>query len=197
MVIDKLKKTMDWMRELRAKRIILSNQLVNIEETAKISAFRYINLKDSCRLAIGKNTIIAGYLIAERDGVSFQIGDRCFIGGSRLIAASGIMIGDDVMISWGCTIVDHDSHSLSWSRRAMDVVDWGNGIKDWSYVHVSPVRIMNKVWIGMNVIILKGVTIGEGAVVGAGSVVTKDVDSWTVVAGNPARLIKEIPENER
>ena len=55
----------------------------------------------------------------------------------------------------------------------------------------------SKVWIGFNAIILKGVTIGEGAVVGAGSVVTKDVLPWTVVAGNPARLIREISENER
>ena len=46
-------------------------------------------------------------------------------------------------------------------------------------------------------IILKGVLVGEGAVIGAGSVVTKDVSSWTIVAGNPARVIREIPEDER
>lgn len=49
----------------------------------------------------------------------------------------------------------------------------------------------------MEAIILKGVTIGEGAIVGAGSVVTKDVAPWTVVGGNPARVIKEIPINLR
>jgi acetyltransferase-like isoleucine patch superfamily enzyme len=57
--------------------------------------------------------------------------------------------------------------------------------------------ISDFVWIGANVIILKGVTIGEGAIVGAGSVVTKDVPPYTIVAGNPARIIREIPENER
>jgi acetyltransferase-like isoleucine patch superfamily enzyme len=60
-----------------------------------------------------------------------------------------------------------------------------------------PVIIGNSVWIGVNSTILKGVTIGEGSVVGAGSVVTKDVPPWTIVAGNPARVIREIPENER
>ncbi len=62
---------------------------------------------------------------------------------------------------------------------------------------MSPVHVGDKSWIGFNSIVLKGVTIGEGAVVGAGSVVTKDVSAWTVVAGNPARVIREIPEDER
>ena len=49
-------------------------------------------------------------------------------------------------------------------------------------------------WIGMNVLILKGVTIGQGAIVGAGSVVTRDVPEWTVVAGNPAKVVKRLVE---
>ncbi|MDP5158573.1 MAG: hypothetical protein NWQ07_08360 [Flaviramulus sp.] len=69
--------------------------------------------------------------------------------------------------------------------------------KDWSNVKSSPIVVKNKVWIGFNSIILKGVIIGEGAIVGAGSVVTIDVPDWTVVAGNPAKVIREIPENER
>ena len=61
----------------------------------------------------------------------------------------------------------------------------------------KPIVIKDKAWIGFNSIILKGVTIGEGAIVGAGSVVTKDVPPYTIVAGNPARIVREIPENER
>ena len=57
---------------------------------------------------------------------------------------------------------------------------------------MAPIRIADKAWLGMNVTVLKGVTIGEGAVVAAGSIVTKDVPPWTLVAGNPARVIKEL-----
>ncbi|MGC8751800.1 DapH/DapD/GlmU-related protein, partial [Hydrotalea sp.] len=62
--------------------------------------------------------------------------------------------------------------------------------KNWEKVKSSPIKIADKAWIGFNVIILKGVTIGEGAIVGAGSVVTKDVPPYAVVAGNPAKIIK-------
>jgi acetyltransferase-like isoleucine patch superfamily enzyme len=61
---------------------------------------------------------------------------------------------------------------------------------------MSPVVIEDKVWIGFNVIILKGVRVGEGAVVAAGSVVTKDVPPYCVVAGNPAHVVKELAEDE-
>ena len=54
-----------------------------------------------------------------------------------------------------------------------------------------PITINDNVWIATGAIVLPGVTIGEGAVVGAGSVVTKDVEPWTVVAGNPAKFIKK------
>ena len=60
----------------------------------------------------------------------------------------------------------------------------------------SGVTIGNDVWIGAGAIILNGVTIGEGAVVGAGSVVTKDVNPYEIVAGNPARVIRKIERNE-
>ena len=64
-------------------------------------------------------------------------------------------------------------------------------------VHSSPVIIENDAWIGFNATILKGVKIGEGAIIGAASVVTKDVAPYTIVAGNPAKLIREIPIEDR
>ena len=57
---------------------------------------------------------------------------------------------------------------------------------------MAPIRIEDHVWVGQDAVILKGVTIGKGAVVGAFSVVTRDVEPWTVVAGNPARVVKRL-----
>jgi galactoside O-acetyltransferase len=111
-----------------------------------------------------------------------------------MVIARKIELGDDVVISWGVTIVDHNSHALTWADRRDDVLDWARGRKDWSNVLIAPVRIRDKVWIGFNAIILKGVTIGEGAIVAAGSVVTKDVPPYCIVAGNPARVVRVLSE---
>lgn len=156
-------------------------------------------------IEIGENCLINGTFIFEISEGIITIGDRTFIGGGTFICIDEIKIGSDVMFSWGCTIADNNSHSHVWSERENDVISWKKGVdenkiggyKDWTNVKRGKVVIKDKAWIGFNSIILKGVTIGEGAIVGAGSVVTKDVPNWTIVAGNPAKIIREIPENER
>ena len=154
--------------------------------------------KKDCTFVVGQDSLIEGVVTFERDNAVVRIGARTFIGGgASIIASKRVEIGDDVLIAWGVTIVDHNSHSISFSKRKDDVLAWRLGRKDWSNVVIAPVKIADKVWIGFNSIILKGVTIGEGAIVGAGSVVTKDVSPWTIVAGNPARVIREIPPEER
>ncbi|MBD2017959.1 acyltransferase [Microcoleus sp. FACHB-53] len=178
-----------------------SNLKNKIPSNVKLDASSELNisglvLKDGCLVTVEEQTNVPGSLKFDRENARISIGKKTFINGS-IIAAKSIEIGDDVMISWGVTIVDHNSHSLSFSQRADDVVNWRVGKKDWTHVKIAPVKISSKVWIGFNSVILKGVTIGEGAIVGAGSVVTKDVPAWTIVAGNPARVIREIPENER
>lgn len=132
----------------------------------------------------------------DRPDALIMIGSNCFIGRSHLVSANSILIGDDVIISWGVTIVDHNSHSLIWDHRKSDVSTWQRKVKDWSNVRIAPVVIERRVWIGFNAIILKGVTIGEGAIVGAASVVTRDVPPYTVVAGNPARIIRKLERTD-
>ncbi len=128
----------------------------------------------------------------DRVGARIAIGDRTFFGKSSLISAESISIGSDVLISWGVTIVDHQSHSLVFEDRKKDVTNWQTGDKDWKNIVIKPIKVADKVWIGFGATLLAGVTVGEGAVIGADSVVTKDVPPWTVVAGNPAREIRKL-----
>ena len=158
------------------------------------SLLRYWGLRSqrTGTLSIGNDCIVRARFDFDGPDGQIQIGDRCFIGASHLVCRDRIQIGDDVVISWGVTVVDHDSHSTEWAHRQHDVRDWMLGEKDWTHVRVAPVIISNKVWIGFGASVLRGITIGEGAVVGANSVVTKDVMPYTVVAGNPAKCIKTI-----
>jgi acetyltransferase-like isoleucine patch superfamily enzyme len=149
-------------------------------------------------LIIGENCEINASIIFETTTGKIKIGDRTFIGGSTLICIEEIEIGNDVMVAWGCTIVDNNAHSLISADRQKDVVDWKKGIdegkmgyyKDWRVVDKKKIAVKDNAWIGFNSIILKGVTIGKGAVVAAGSVVTKDVPDYAIVGGNPAIIIK-------
>ena len=153
---------------------------------------------EGCSLTIGAQSDIECQIALEKSFAAVSIGSRTHIGGGTLLAAAcEISIGDDVQIAYGGLIMDHDSHALAFSQRKDDVLDWQQGKKDWTHVAMRPVRVENKAWIGAKVTILKGVTIGEGAVVGAGSVVTRSVPPWTIVAGNPAKVIRELSESER
>ena len=144
------------------------------------------------RIRVGDDCII--HCSIDFDGPDGQvtIGDRCFLGASHLVCHTGIDIGNDVIMSWGITVVDHNSHALDWDLRKNDVALWMKGEKDWTGVKVGRVKIGDKAWIGFGASILKGVQIGDGAVVGAQSVVTKDVPPYAVVAGNPAQIIRQM-----
>jgi acetyltransferase-like isoleucine patch superfamily enzyme len=149
--------------------------------------------KRNGQLIIGSDSMFFSRIAMDKEGAKIQVGDRTFIGNGMIVAANSVEIGSDVLISWNVTIIDHQSHNIEFEKRAPDVSNWLKGQKDWSHVEIDPVKICDKVWIGFGASVLPGVTIGEGAVVGACSVVTKDVDPYTVVAGNPARFIKNLP----
>lgn len=156
------------------------------------------------RILIGSKSLLDCNLIFEKETGKIVIGNRTYIGGgTKLISIKSIEIGDDVTVAWGCTIYDHNSHSIYWNERKNDTIQSIKDLEDnddfisnknWDVVKSAPIKIDNKVWIGFDVVILKGVTIGEGAVIGARSVVTKDVPPYTVVAGNPARVVKTLKE---
>jgi acetyltransferase-like isoleucine patch superfamily enzyme len=107
-------------------------------------------------------------------------------------------VGNYVLISHNVNIFDNETHPFNAARRReqfRQIISAGHPA-DMDLGQI-PVIIEDDVLIGCLSVILPGVRIGTGAIVGAGSVVTKDVDAWTIVAGNPARLIRQIAEDER
>ena len=117
----------------------------------------------------------------RRPGAALIIGDDFGMTGGSLVCDQSITIGDRVWVGANSVISDTDFHPLDPEHRRTDPLD----------ANTAAVTIADDVFIGMNALILKGVNIGAGAVVAAGSVVTRDVPARTVVAGNPAKVIRE------
>jgi acetyltransferase-like isoleucine patch superfamily enzyme len=147
---------------------------------------------DNQRIRIGDGCLIRGDLLVYNHGGKIIIGNDCFIGpGTRIWSASLISIGNRVLISHGVNIHDNNSHPLHSVDRHKDFKEiFENGLNKTANYNEKPVVIEDDVWIGFNSIIMKGVKIGRGAIVGAGSMVTKDVEPYSVMIGNPARCIK-------
>lgn len=153
-------------------------------------------------LAIDERSHIFSSFALLRPDAKIVIGKRCQLGKVNFNCADQIIVGDDVLMAWGITIIDNDSHSIYWQYRKNDVAkcykdylqNKSNFIKnkDWNRVKILPVVIGNRVWIGFNAIILKGVKIGDESVVAAGAVVTKNIPPKVIVAGNPAKIVKRL-----
>lgn len=155
--------------------------------------------EDIC-IQIGTHSVILGELWTFANGGRIQIGEWCYVGlGSRIWSAAEVDIGDRVLIAHNVTIIDNLTHPIRAAARHEQyrtIMTSGQHPRQISLGGQS-VRIGSDAWIGANAIILRGVTIGEGGIVGAGSVVTKDVPAFTIVGGNPARVIRELTAPER
>lgn len=122
-------------------------------------------------------SIHKGCNVVVKNGATLSIGDGTYLNeGCQILCKESVTIGQGCAIAWGVNILDSDQHVL---------------VENLKFEKPSKKKICigDHVWIGCNSIILKGVNIGDGAVIGAGSVVTRDVPSHTMVAGVPARLI--------
>ena len=156
--------------------------------------YRKINFKTNvdCKLTILDKSLVNSNLVFEKNNSEIYVGSNTFISGATISCAKKVTIGNNVQIAWGVNILDHNSHSLDYLERRRDLSNTFKGIKTWNDVHMSDVIIDDDAWIGVNAIILKGVHIGKGSIVGAGSVVTKSVPPMSIVACNPARVIKNL-----
>jgi acetyltransferase-like isoleucine patch superfamily enzyme len=121
-------------------------------------------------------------LATWQEGSYLEVGANFAMTGGTLCAAGRIVIGDNVVVGANTTIVDTDFHPLDFDRRRSNPSEGRS----------AAVVIEDDVFIGMNCLVLKGVTIGRGSVIGAGSVVSRDVPPGVLVAGNPARAVREL-----
>ena len=123
-----------------------------------------------------------------------RLGDYALVHGAWIICDAAVEIGDHALISWNVVIMD--SYRVPFNpaerRRLLERVPFILPRRITAAVQARPIHIGCNVWIGFDTCVLPGVTIGAGAIVGARSVVTGDVAPYTVVAGNPARVIRHL-----
>lgn len=189
---------MNWdylIQRLRGKATCRTGHGVKLMSQAKIRNI----LGKRENINIGSHSVVQGELLIFAHGGKISVGEWSYIGeGSRIWSAKSINIGNRVLISHNVNIFDSLTHPTSAKERHKQfrsIVESGHPCE----INLDEKEIVlgNDVWVGAGAYIMKGITIGEGAIVGAGSVVTKDVPAWTIVAGNPAKVIRELGEDER
>ncbi len=143
------------------------------------------------QVAVGERCVLESDIFFKYDGFwqpgpSIIAGDRVFIGrGCEFNIRQRIEVGNDCLIASGCKFIDHD-HELTIGAGPMHSLSCPE----------AAITLEEDVWLGVNVVVLKGVTIGLGAVVGAGAVVTKSVPPYEIWAGIPARKIGQRSRQE-
>ena len=156
-------------------------------------AFKRYRPQERIGLRLGRDvTIWRTALSIEAEG-TVEIGDACYLANAVLVCAERISLGVGVFVGVGATLIDCDFHPLSPAERLADSVAI-SAIGDRSRrprFETRPIQIGDDAWIGHHATILKGVSIGRGAVVQPGALVTRDVPDGVVVAGNPARVTTE------
>jgi acetyltransferase-like isoleucine patch superfamily enzyme len=182
----------DWWKEPIPPNVIFGEGFYC--ESAQI--FRHLKSKAPRAVVFGDHvSCYAGCSFAIGVNGSCTVGDFTLMNGALVMSEERIEIGSHCLISWNVGIADSDFHPLAPAQRIIDAHALAPFFKDRPprpKLRTMPVIISDNVWIGMNAIILKGVTIGENSVVAAGAVVTKSVPANVVVAGNPAVVTKEL-----
>jgi len=155
---------------------------------------RIYNLNSKCKVVIGDYVKLDGTIFCNARG-SITIGEYTVIRtGSVINADNNISIGKYCFLSKDVIIYDNNGHPTNVELRRKQLLNLHHTPID-NYQGINaPVVIENDVWIGNRAIILKGVTIGQGAIIGAGAVVTKNVPPNTIAAGNPAKVVKKIEQ---
>lgn len=182
-------KSIKWSIKTKSLFIVAPKTKIVMKKTSQINIRDYFSLNlcwdgrqnqpasltlgDNARLNVKAFRAYSGSYISVADNAELKLGKGFINNNTKISCFEKITIGDDVKISEDVIIRDSDNHMIVRSN----------------YVKTAPICIGNHVWIGARAIILKGVTIGDGAVIAAGSVVTKDVPPNSLAGGVPAKII--------
>ena len=173
-----------------------------VDPTAHIdSAFSF----DLCRselpvaIELGRGSqVLDGTMLDVGPNGRVTVGTCSMLNACWLIADSEITIGDYTMMSWSVVLMDCYRFPLDYKKRREELLrlPMRPGRKSAAPAKAKPIHIGNNVWIGFEACVLPGVTVGDGSVIGARSVVIEDVPHYTIVAGNPARPVRQLNREE-
>lgn len=193
----------DFKRRNR-KNVFLRNAVLDTTCFVDYTAMCVNELGNRDAIEIGAGGCIRGSIFLQKgepDGQlpRIKIGKNFYLGGGSIIGVvEEIVIGDNVIIAGETHIFDNNNHPTSpEKRREMSTTgDFFGDLWKWNRAEHRPVIIEDNVWIGECCSILKGITIGKGSIVGCRSVVTKNVPPYSIVAGNPAQVVKRLKGDE-
>jgi acetyltransferase-like isoleucine patch superfamily enzyme len=160
---------------------------------------RLINLSEKKRARLPGDCVIRGILKLEA-GAELEIGRFCYVGDGVVISAKeSVIIGDSTLIAHGVQMFDNNTHPTNAAQRELQFRRM-IGYKDRNgpmVIESAPIKIGNRCWVGMNSIVMKGVTIGDDTIVASGSVVVAPLPEGVIAAGNPARIVRKLTAEER
>lgn len=179
----------DWYPGTIPDNIVLANDTY-IETT--LSFDRYCS-RATVGLHLGEGSAIYKDTMFDLGSqAQVHIGKYALVHGARIICDSELKIGDYALISWQVVLMDtyRVPFEVKERRQILERLSDQESRQIHSNLPAQPIQIQDNVWIGFDACVLPGVTVGEGAVIGARSVVTQDVPPYAIVAGNPARVIR-------
>jgi acetyltransferase-like isoleucine patch superfamily enzyme len=180
-----------------------------IDETAYIEttfSFRFFRSRLPVGVEYGRGaSTYLGTMFDVGPNGRVTLGDYALVHGARIICDIEVAIGDHALISWNVVLMDtyRLPDDAVQRRRELELIPHreirvaGDGRDGTPLASAQPIHIGPNVWIGFESCVLPGVTIGEGSIIGARSVVTTNVPPFTIVAGNPARIVRALTAEEK
>jgi acetyltransferase-like isoleucine patch superfamily enzyme len=184
--------------ELMLRRLLGRPTCVAPRSARFYRSARIVNIGgQSDLIRIGAHSVVRGELVVFAHGGTIEIGDWCYVGeGTRIWSGGRVRVGHRVMIAHNVNIFDNLTHPLlPEERHAHFRAITTSGHPREIDLGDQPVVIDDDAWIGAGAMVLRGVSIGRGAVLAAGSILTRDLPPLCVAAGNPARVVRRLSES--